>query len=940
MTYVVPQVRVFQNVTPQPEVDVLAMRAFICGGHAVLYRFAEASEKAAILLGRYDHVGSSIDGEFKTCYAWPSKPASAVVDGASTKVFVQDALLRYWLQAGGTMTRTARNKIKHPTKAFKDNPVDPTTYPRAADFLDRDVQLGDIVKVTGSSDGGTTTFTRATYVKAIEAEQTSAVTGAATAVSGNTAAGTAADTDAADADNSGDVVISAVTATAWDGRPVGVVSETYTVTVVQASSGGDHTTALLQVTSASGLDDDTVTPAAAGQPTAIGDLGLTATFANGTGTDFVVGDTWTITVEMDYATATATSGGTYTGTANRLYIVEVTKGGDWGDSPELTVTTAEGTDFSGPHVLTVPTTTTAAPTTSVAPELTASVAIGNYGVTVSFAGHDGLMLGDRWTIQATAATNGHYRILVLGHDLDALIPLNDAANSDLEVSLCIKSTVELPEDGVTPGQYNWEQNSQQICLFSGIEAYHSSWTDDGVQVALPVIGDASVANTSQLYVEYRAWDQTWASSIGSISDVADLDDTLDGPLTPANELKWALYKALSNNNGQEVLFMAVGNPALTASWQLVLDKIELRRDAYNLVPLTRNTTVLGLFEAHVQSSSNETDQRWRVLWTSLDEVTTEVVVNATIAGETVLATTEDDAEEAGTQYTILQGTPGSGFFENVRAGDTVRYRYATDAWGNESYAEYAVEAKINDDTLRLVTGTPSAETTPIKTEVWRTLTAAEQAANLGTASGVWADRRIRSVWPNALSSGGIESEGYVLCAALAAQSSGVVPHQSLTAMALNGFDDVPQTTRKFTKSQLDHLAEHGTWIVTQDPETGIVYTRHALTTGDYTDVVSREEMITRNLDSISFYWSEKFAPYIGKANAVPGMLEVIRAETKSGIQYLRTRNETQMLGGQLVDGEITELRRSLEFSDRINLTLLYTLPAPLNNIDVYQNVQV
>jgi hypothetical protein len=49
-------------------------------------------------------------------------------------------------------------------------------------------------------------------------------------------------------------------------------------------------------------------------------------------------------------------------------------------------------------------------------------------------------------------------------------------------------------------------------------------------------------------------------------------------------------------------------------------------------------------------------------------------------------------------------------------------------------------------------------------------------------------------------------EGYHLCAALAGLRSGVLPHQPLTNLEIVGFSDVPRTTSKFNKPQLDAMA--------------------------------------------------------------------------------------------------------------------------------------
>ena len=423
-TYVLPQVLVFQDFNIRPAAEIRDLNALITGPHAELFRCSEADEKALVGLGTYDHVGANVGGVFKTCYTWPEKASSSLIDTAYTNLCIDDALLRYFTDTSQLMTRTASNKIHHPTKNFKQNTA---TYPRHADFLDRDVQVGDVVRVIGyeAGDGGTA-LNLCTYVKNIEADQVASSVATAVSDVNNPNDQVASVSASAGTGNTGAVVISATAGATWDALNLGLISETYTVTVTQASTGGDHTTARLRVTSASGLDDNlNLTPVAATNPTtisALGSVGLTATFAAG---DFVVNDTYTITVNREWQEPVATSGGTYTGLTDRTYIVTVTEGGDYSVPPQVTVTTTDGTDFSGPHnvydLFGSGTGTSSTTSTTAAPAACESITltIGQYGVTVCLSGH-GLRLGDRFTIDAVAAKDGNFRTLVLGHDLESM----------------------------------------------------------------------------------------------------------------------------------------------------------------------------------------------------------------------------------------------------------------------------------------------------------------------------------------------------------------------------------------------------------------------------------------------------------------------------------------------------------------------------------------
>ena len=917
-TYVLPQVRLFQDLRQNVSVDARKATAFIFGGHAALYRYSKADEKLLIFIGTYDSVGANVGGEWKTCYSWPEKPVGSQIDESYTKLFIDKATLRYFTDVGHTMVKKTSNTIRHPTKNFATN----GSFAHHADFLDRGVKIGDLIKVKATVDDED--YELFTYVKGFKGDAVAAVTGTAAANTANQATAGATTTFSADDDNTGVADITSVSGASYHGFEDGDVQETYTIEVIQASTGGDHTTALLRITSASGNDDvSSKVPSAATYSTAIGTRGATATFGAGA---FAVGDIWTFFVREAWTKTVPTASGTYTGTKDLTYIATVTSGGESGGDPEpsITVTTIDGSDFSGPTV--VP---TAADT---------SVAIGRYGVLMSFSTAK-LRKGDRFEVSVTAATEGAYKTLVLGHSLSDEIDVDDDT-VDMEIALYIKKDIQVGLHSVNvDGEVNWSQSNTQFCAMADIYAYDDTWTDDGDPVALPVINDSVSTGYNKLYLEYRAWRSSLSTSVSTLNDVADLD-TIPGPLTPDNPLKWAMYKALSNNNGQDVRYCAVTDPDDIDTWGDVLDLIEDRPDVYGLVPLTWDEEVLNLVQAHCQSQSDENHKRYRVLWSNVLETLTELVLDATTSSdeEVVLATTEDDSDTTGTQYTIFRITSANADLIElgVRAGDTARFQFSADAWDEVSYNSYVIDEVLTEDTFRVVSGTTSAENVGIKLEIYRSLDKNEQAAAIGAKSGNYADRRVRSVWPDEVGEAGTLMPGYHLCAALAAYAGGVVQNQGLTNAELNGFDDLSKTL-KFNRSQLDTMAVNGTWIVTQDRESGEVYTRHAVTTGDYEDLNQREEMITRNLDLISFRFDDQFSPYIGKCNAVRGMIDILSAEFSAVVEELR-RPITPTLGPVLIDAVITDLRISPLFRDRILLSATLTLPVSLNNIDFHELV--
>jgi hypothetical protein len=153
-------------------------------------------------------------------------------------------------------------------------------------------------------------------------------------------------------------------------------------------------------------------------------------------------------------------------------------------------------------------------------------------------------------------------------------------------------------------------------------------------------------------------------------------------------------------------------------------------------------------------------------------------------------------------------------------------------------------------------------------------------------------------------------------------------------LAIAGFSSTQRTNRKFNRPQLNQLAIDGVWIVEQTVA-GEIYTRHAVTTGLYSDINQREEMLIRNVDSISYRFKDYFAPYIGVTNVTPGMEAEIRLGLGTLISTLKNERYTYNLGGQLIDATIDRFYISAIFKDRYVAFIELQVPYALNNIELH-----
>jgi hypothetical protein len=384
------------------------------------------------------------------------------------------------------------------------------------------------------------------------------------------------------------------------------------------------------------------------------------------------------------------------------------------------------------------------------------------------------------------------------------------------------------------------------------------------------------------------------------------------------------------------------------SWVQVLERIKGRDDMYNLIPLTYDRLVQNLWAAHVGAESNEIANNWKAAFFSLKAEPKQLVVgqNALIGGvlgnvmeDEMLATLKDDPNATGSQFTLLQVPTGttfaSGYFitNDVRPGDIVRYNFSVDQFGEEQYEEYVVDQVLSENSLLLYTGADAAVTVPQRFEIWHNRNRNEIAEDLAQQAGSLSNRRICAVWPDQVGEAGITQPGYYLAAALAGLVSGVVPHQPLTNVEVAGFDDYTRSYKYFNETQLNRMAEAGVWIVTEDRD-GTPHTRHALTT-DNLDLNRREEMIRRNVDSMSYLFLRRLRPFIGRTNVQPGMIRRLNFEVNAIIKFLSNNGFTEELGSQLISGEIRRLQVHPLLKDRIEIVLDLVVPAPLNNIELH-----
>jgi len=918
---VLPQVQVFQQFTATPTELTQPLRAFLFGPEFRLHRYNVASEKA--LAGAYDPLlGNSFN--------WLSdlgRQAGASVDLSYTKVYLENALLEYFNDASsaqsasinGSFNASLGNAVistpigsKNKIRFNERNLVDKTDYPLDSALEGRDVKVGDYAKVSIVLDS--VRYDAGGVIIGLEADQVDATVGAAAPASGNKATTLSAGPTPTTVVGSIPILVTGT----YSGVKVGVLSETYTIEVIRGSTGYDPSTMIVNITSASGKDSvlgykPTTTNYTSTMP--LGANGLLFRFnPSPSTTEIPAGAKWTVTVTQAFTKPVATSAGTYTtGPSDTTYILTVTRGGTIGagsvdDRPIIQVTTSTGVDGSPPRTV-----------------ASGAFTVGNHGVTVTWA-QSVLCAGDQYYIPVTAVADGPVRTIVLNKSLPDVMVTTSASNvRDLSVTLNIRKNLELPAEIFTLALTNWSQNATTITFDPGMREFDSSWLD-GTE-ALPIMG-------GDIYVHWRELITDRANRIYEVTSLSDLTTLFDTQIDPDNPLVYAATKALANSGlstapSTGIRMMAVPTNDV-AGYTFVLGLAESRDDVYTFVPLTFNKAIQDLVVAHVQSTSTPEIGLWRVAFLCSEEENPQPLIKTNSDSSAVLATTDSSG------YLDLDSSADVGFItKGVRAGDLVRLNYGNDNYGNTTYDTYTVDEVLSESRVLLTEAPSPVIGTPSKVEVWRTPTADDSVDQIGDKVGGFTSRRVYNVYPSKIKSGGVYVDGYHLCAAIAGLIGSSAPQQGLTNVEINGFDDARNVIDRFTRSQLDRLASFGVWIVTQDMQTGDVFTRHQLST-DTVDLNARELNIVKNVDAISYFFLNRLKPFIGRANVTDTTLEVIRTQIDGGISFLKAAGFSALLGGQVLEGTaIRELRAHTVLRDRIVIIIDLVVPYPLNNVELY-----
>ena len=888
MSYILPQVEVFQVFTQAPQSVVKNLNAFVFGPHYQLFRYGVAAEKAYIGLGAYD-------AEVTTAYAYPTQPSGSVVDTRYTKLYLENVKAQYAVipadAAYQARVTSERNKIRVENVVLKTTPG----YLRSGLLKSRDVKVGDTIRYSHGYFNGLST------VVGLEADYTPAAVGELAVGAGSvwttgelTKGGsftgpknttyTLVVTRAGVTDRTVDVTNDGYNGAAdtdvvadISGWLAGNTDDVYRLVCTHA---GTLSAARFDLTSLN-ADNASNLAFSTGVAKFVGAHGLKLTLTQGVD-DFSLNDTWTVTVNALRAS--------------------------------VKVTDSAGIDSSS--VLTI--------------DKNAPMRVGSFGATVAIDLAT-LTLGDTATLPCTVAVAEAVKTMVLADEVVAGID----TSTDIEVQLFLGQTgVSIPWKRVdTDGDYNWKDVAGQFEVYAGMTVQDASVytgsVGDPTFVDLPVY-------SADMFVEYRALMTEYADTIHSLADVSSVPTTL-GTVHPDNPLAQGVSNALTNSGNRAVYFMAVPTDDANG-FSAVLNRATLSGDVYAFAPLTSNRAILDTVTGHIMAQSTETAKRWRIGFYGATMPTTKAVYHLASNPSTVefyATVTNYSGSNVLVRFVTETGDPNpyTRCLADVKAGDKVLIGFVTDPWVIPTNDTYEVKAVLTNSTLLLTSGPDTPIAVPSKVEVWHPYTLDESAEAVAAESTGYFNRRIYNVFPSQLTSAGVTMSGEFGAAAVAGLCSSVAPQQGLTNIQLLGFDDLPLVYGTFNRTQLDKMAAGGTLIIMQDVVGGEVYIRHQVSTQASEGNLNVTELsITKNLDSMSYYFASILSPYIGRYNVTAELLGAIKTTIYDGLSFLGSFTSIGLLGPQLdlENTNIAVLQQHPVLKDTIICTINMGMPAPFN----------
>jgi len=926
--YIFPQNRLYQYLTNIAQPSDVLRTPVVIGARYLLSRYGKET------VPTYSFAAASADQTLPFNYindagTTSSLTTNEVVDNDSVKLFLKDA--EAVLATGSSMFHALSAAQANVLKICVSEELVRKTGSGSgvlnSIFQGRNCEIGDLVYVTDVSGG--TTFKR-TITGFIGKDTASSVTNFGNSTA-NPVAKLSASFDATvpsedyelTCDAPGDfngLVEGAFYVDSADGKTYYGEEFSFKVT-----TGGDNSNAIITVTSKSGKFAGTITssPGAVGEEfvfsgSVIGGLSvkltaLTATLTASNAVEFK------FVVKPAYArlsTAQIAQTGTYTGAKNTVYTLEVITGTASGVAGAV----VRVADSSGLEEVTE--VTVAADNTFYA--------LGANGIQFKFnftgaPTQNGLRKGDIYFLNATAVSQSttEFDKIILNGPAVNTSTFTDFTAHLFKVEFRKKVSAYIAEDE-NEGGVAWTIGADGVTISGPLKVFVAERNEGYKWCAL-------VDSIGTLALSYRALKKPLSGSdIIIISDVEDITTQL-GKIDLDNDAAFAASECFTGSQGLKVYVLLV-DAQTAAAYAEVIKKIRFRRNAYALCPVSSQQDIVQAVVSHCDAMSSPSKKFFRRCYYGVDSPGSYSVL--TTFNDVAVSGTVTDYLGTGNRLVTLSDSDIQVNEYNLSPGDLIKLP--------TTGAEYVIADVLSTNQILLVSGPASPISVAVTMELWRANTPDSQADYIRSFSKTIANRRAVQVWTEngkRYLNGSLTIVPNKYIAAHVAGLRCALPKQrGLTRTEITTVSDCAAMYLRYSSEALDAIAADGTFIVTQDAESGLVYIRHQLTTDVNNGSLAYEDNIGVIVDELSFKTDDIVGSYIGKRNLTFQTLNDLLFALRDMLFEETQTDVDNDFGPALIRFEGLKIVPDLVLKDRAKIFCKWIVPLPFNLGDTYITV--
>jgi hypothetical protein len=435
--------------------------------------------------------------------------------------------------------------------------------------------------------------------------------------------------------------------------------------------------------------------------------------------------------------------------------------------------------------------------------------------------------------------------------------------------------------------------------------------------------------SGSVYVAYNALRTDLSGAILTINNEADLLGQLVD-VTDSNPLGLAVQTALANTTGR---VRAIAIPTNDLAGHLEALTVAQGEQLYFLVPLTQDPSIIATYKAHCDQMSTPQNAAWRMVIAN-----TAIPLTMNVGTYSLASPNSNSGANAttlvGSSY-VLTASNATFISDGVVPGDVINFTAATAT--PSQVGSWTVLTVISNQQLVIST---TATATAISYYISRNMSRSQSASAVAAVSSQFNDQRVVHVQPDVvgLTVNGVTKylPGYYLAAGLAGMGTGFPVQQGFTNVGIAGIVDLQHSNFFFAKADLNTMAAAGTCLFVQDTQGGVPYVRHELTT-NMTTLNSREILMVKELDYLSYFYYSILKGFIGSWNITPASLNTLRQTITAGSELIISQSLPK-IGPVLLSYKIATLAQDAVNTDTVDCTMTLSIGTPMNYIDLTLSV--